>query len=119
MGLRAAADLGAHMALVKMIAQSVPRNFELVGCYGLRTSDRSSSGSNAWHGRRSKGSGASRLRGARDADRLHNMCHKHFFEQHTLGVQVMRVFFFVSIVEIIGAPQSGPPRPLAAAEQHT
>ena len=32
-----------------------------------------------------------------------------------LGVQVMRVFFFVSIVKIIGAPQSGPPRPLAAA----
>ena len=27
----------------------------------------------------------------------------------------MRVFFYVSIVRIIGAPQSGPPRPLAAA----
>ena len=27
----------------------------------------------------------------------------------------MRVFCFVSIVEFIGAPQSGPPRPLAAA----
>ena len=36
-------------------------------------------------------------------------------ESSQLGVQVMRVFFYVSIVRIIGAPQSGPPRPLAAA----
>ena len=36
-------------------------------------------------------------------------------ESSQLGVQVMRVFFFVSVVKIIGAPQSGPPRPLAAA----
>ena len=32
-----------------------------------------------------------------------------------LGVQVMRVCFYVSIDRIVGAPQSGPPRPLAAA----
>ena len=36
-------------------------------------------------------------------------------ESSQLGVQVMRVFLYVSIDRIFGAPQSGPPRPLAAA----
>ena len=36
-------------------------------------------------------------------------------ESSQLGVQVMCVFCYVYIIRIIGAPQSGPPRPPAAA----
>ena len=46
---------------------------------------------------------------------LHDGCCLRQSKGSQLGVQVMRVSFSVSIIRFIGAPRSGPPRPLAAA----